>query len=68
MMGGITGKVEMAELLPGEGAARAQAFLALAAQKLGRTDWANWLRRRVELLTDVKGLCTSRPLLAELWP
>ena len=68
MMGGITGKVEMAELMSGEAAARAQAFLALAAKKLGRSDWANWLRRRVELLVDVKGLCVTRPLLAELWP
>jgi len=68
MMGGITGKVEMAELMSGEGAARAQAFLALAAQKLGRTDWATWLRRRVELLTDVKALCVTRPILTELWP
>ena len=68
MMGGITGKVEMAELMSGEAAARAQAFLALAAQKLGRADWATWLRRRIELLTDVKGLCASRPMLTELWP
>jgi hypothetical protein len=68
MMGGVTGKVEMAELMSGEAAARAQAFLALAAQKLGRLDWAAWLRRRVELLTDVKSLCESRPLLTELWP
>jgi len=68
MMGGITGKVEMAELMSGEAAARAQAFLALAALKLGKTDWATWLRRRVELLTDVKELCITRPLLAELWP
>jgi len=58
----------MAELMSGEAAAKAQALLALAAQKLGRTDWAIWLRRRVELLTDIKGLCVSRPLLAELWP
>ena len=68
MMGGITGKVEMAELMSGEGAARAQALLALAAQKLGQTDWATWLRRRVELLTDVKALCVTRPILTELWP
>jgi hypothetical protein len=68
MMAGVPGKVEMAELLSGDSAARAQAFLALAAQKLGRTDWATWLRRRVELLTDVKALCGHRPMLAELWP
>jgi hypothetical protein len=68
MMGGVAGKVQMAELMSGEAAARAQAFLALAAQKLGQTDWAVWLRRRVELLTDVKGLCVNRPLLTELWP
>jgi hypothetical protein len=68
MMAGITGKVEMAELMSGEAAARTQAFLALAAKKLGRTDWAEWLRRRVELLVDVKGLCVSRPMLSELWP
>jgi hypothetical protein len=68
MMGGIAGKVEMAELMSGEAAAKSQAFLALAAHKLGRADWATWLRRRVELLVDVKALCVSRPMLAELWP
>jgi hypothetical protein len=68
MMGGITGKVEMSELMSGEAAARAQALLALAAQELGRTDWAKWLRRRAELLVDIKELCVTRPLLSELWP
>jgi hypothetical protein len=47
--------------------ARVQAMLALAAKRTGRTDWANWLRRRVELLVDVRELATQRPLLWELW-
>ncbi len=67
MFAGITGKVEMAELMAGDAAARAQALLALAALKLGHAEWSTWLRRRVELLTDVKGLCAYRPVVGELW-
>jgi hypothetical protein len=65
--GGLVQKVELAELMPAGNAARAQAFLALAAQKRGRQDWAQWLRRRVELLTDVQQLCAERPMLWEVW-
>lgn len=63
----LPGRVEMAELLPTHQAARMQAFLALAAKKTGRADWWNWLRRRVELLADIKQLCTDRPMLREVW-
>ncbi len=68
MLGGIVAKVQMAELMSTEAAARVQGLLALAAHKLGRADWATWLRRRVELLADVQELTTARPLLRELWP
>jgi hypothetical protein len=67
MFGGVMHKVELAELLPPMQAARAEALLALAAKKLGRTDWSDWLKRRVELLADVQKLCTDRPMLWELW-
>jgi tetratricopeptide (TPR) repeat protein len=60
-------KVTLAEMMPSSSAARAQALLALAAQKTGRSDWAAWLVRRVELLADVNQLCTERPMLSELW-
>ena len=61
-------KVELAELLSSASSARAQAFLALGAKKNGRTDLSDWLRSRVELLTDVKRLVSERPVLRELWP
>ncbi len=60
-------KIEMAELLPAETAARLQALLGLAALKMGRSDWAAWLKRRAELLTDVPKLIDSRSMLRELW-
>src|SRR5690606_11492084 len=46
MAANIAAKVQMAELLPAPAAARTQAMLALAAQKTGSTDWAEFLRRR----------------------
>jgi hypothetical protein len=67
MMQGIPAKVQLAELMPTQGAARAQAFLALAARKTGRHDWENWLRRRVELLADPQQIAAERPVLAGLW-
>ena len=63
----IETKAQMAELMPAAQAARAQALLALAAKRVGRDDWTSWLRRRVELLTDVQELCVRRPMLWELW-
>jgi hypothetical protein len=67
MMQNVATKVAMAEIMPMPNGARVQAMLALAAKRTGRTDWANWLRRRVELLVDVRELATQRPLLWELW-
>ena len=67
MMAGITTKAQLAELMPAASAARAQAMLALAAKHTGRPDWADWLRRRAELLADVQKLTTDRPALWELW-
>jgi hypothetical protein len=66
MVHNLPAKVQLTELMPSPSAARAQAMLALAAMKTGRTDWSNWLRRRAELLTDVNALVTERPLLKEL--
>ena len=60
-------KVQLAELLQPEKSARAQALLALAAKKRGEAEWSQWLKRRVELLCDVRELTVRRPILAELW-
>ena len=67
MMSHPLAKVQMAELMPTQGAAIAQAMLALAAKKCGRADWSQWLRRRVELLADPAELYADRPLWKELW-
>lgn len=67
MFAGVVTKIQLAELMPTPQAARAQAFLALAAKKLGHHAWTDWLRRRVELLVDVQHLATDRPILWELW-
>ncbi|CAN5456787.1 hypothetical protein BH09PLA1_BH09PLA1_14790 [soil metagenome] len=67
MMQGVSTKATLAELMPTNKSARAQAFLALAARKTGRDDWESWLRRRVELLVDPQELCVRRPILRELW-
>ena len=67
MFDGATTKTQLAELMPSPAAARVQALLALAALKSGRPDWADWLRRRAELLADVNSLTAGRPMLWELW-
>jgi hypothetical protein len=67
MFQNIQYKVQLAELMPAASAARAQAMLAIAAERVGRTDWADWLRKRVELLTDINELMVHRPILKELW-
>jgi hypothetical protein len=67
MMEGVMGKVQLAELMPTASSARTQAFLALAAKKVGRADFAQWLSARVELLADVQRLSIERPMLGELW-
>lgn len=68
MLEGVQTKVQLAELMNTPAAARTQAMLALAARKLGKTEWEIWLRRRVELLVDVRQLVQDRPILQELWP
>lgn len=68
MMEGLRYKVDMAELMPPERSALVQAQLALAAKKLDNAPWENFLRRRAELLADVRDLVARRPILAELWP
>ena len=68
MAQGVASKVQLAELLPAERSARAQALLALAAQRTGQADLAQFLRRRAELLTDVSRLTARRGVLSELWP
>jgi hypothetical protein len=63
----LPNKVALAETMPPHPGARLQAILALAAKRAGRDEWANWLRRRVELLVDVKELVATRPPLGKLW-
>jgi hypothetical protein len=67
MFAGVKTKTELAELLPTNQSARIQAFMGLAAKKVGRMDWSDWLRQRVELLIDANTLCADRPILCELW-
>ena len=67
LMRDVENKVALAEIMPPHHGARLQAMLALAAKQTGREDWANWLRRRVELLTDTRDLVASRPILGKLW-
>jgi hypothetical protein len=67
MFSGIATKLQLAELLPTQQSARTQALLALAAKKVNRMDWSAWLRRRVELLSDLQSLIGQRPVLRELW-
>ncbi|HEX8339860.1 MAG TPA: hypothetical protein VF624_03030 [Tepidisphaeraceae bacterium] len=63
---GLAAKIELAELLPAEPAARVQALMALALSKLGRHDWSNWLLARVRLLFDAEPLIERRPVLRDL--
>jgi hypothetical protein len=66
MMRNLMSKVQLAEIMPAVSAAKAQAMLALAAKKVGRHDWAQWLTRRAALLTDINALVAMRPMLGEL--
>lgn len=66
-VGGIYQRLQLAELMPATNAARAQSLMALAALRLGRRDWAEWLRRRAELLADPAELIRERPALSDLW-
>lgn len=65
--GGIYPRLQLAELMPATNAARAQSLMALAALRLGRHDWAEWLRKRAELLADPAELVKERPALSDLW-
>jgi hypothetical protein len=67
MFHNLPSKIQLAELMPAASAARTQAMLALAATHVGRADWADWLRRRAELLTDANELTAQRPILKQLW-
>jgi hypothetical protein len=67
MLNNLPHKVQLAELLPANSAARAQALLALAAQRAGKADLADWFRKRAELLVDINELTTHRPMLKQLW-
>ena len=67
LMRDVSNKVSLAEIMPPQHGARLQAILALAAKQTGQAEWANWLRRRVELLVDVRELVATRPLLGQLW-
>jgi len=53
--------------MPPLNAARSQAMLGLAAQRLNRLDLARWLRRRCELLADPREITAGRPLLEEMF-
>lgn len=67
MLANVGRKVQLAELMPAGPSARVQALLALAAVRAGNADLAGWLRRRVELLTDVDALVARRPILSPVF-
>jgi len=67
MLAGLPAKVQLSELMPSALAARAQAFLALAAHRLGRADQASWLGRRVKLLVDPDRFAGEMPGIVEVW-
>jgi hypothetical protein len=67
MLASVMSKVQLAEIMQARSAARVQALLALAAKNRNRTDLADWLRSRAELLTDFNELAAERPALWELW-
>jgi hypothetical protein len=62
----MVAKVQLAELMSAPSAGKTQAFLALAAMKQGRVDWAKWLAARTALLVDVNALVAERPVLGEV--
>lgn len=64
----LNSRVQLAELMSAQQAARTQALMALAAQKVGQPAWALWLRSRAELLVEWRKLVGERPMLGELWP
>jgi hypothetical protein len=63
----LPSKVDLAELLPADHSALVQAMLALAAKRIGWTQWSTWLARRAELLVDRATLIERRPILSELF-
>jgi hypothetical protein len=67
MLAGTPAKVQMTELMPSLNAARAQAYMGVAALKTGRRDLALWLRGRAELLADVQEITADRPVLREMF-
>jgi hypothetical protein len=67
LMQDVDKKVELTELMPGIGAGRTLALLALAAKKTDQKGWEDFLRRRAALLVDVPELIQWRSTLAELW-
>lgn len=60
--------VGLVELMPAAASMRCHALLALAARRLGKTEWSDFLLRRAKLLGDVDALAGSRPVLRELLP
>jgi hypothetical protein len=67
MLANIGHKVQLSELMPANSSARAQAMLALAANRLGKPELAEWLKRRAELLVDINELVAHRPMLKQVW-
>jgi hypothetical protein len=67
MLQGVGVKVQMSELMPTLNSARSQAFLSLAAKKTGRTELAEWLRKRAQLLAQPSEIASDRPILEEVF-
>ena len=67
MLSGLASRLQLAELMNTSSSARTQALLGLAAKKTGRHELADYLRRRVQLLTETQELINARPALRELF-
>jgi hypothetical protein len=67
MVWGLAAKIQLAELMPALSAARTQAYLALAAHRLGQTELADWLGQRVKLLVDAEKFAAEMPGIGEVW-
>jgi len=64
MLHNIAARIQLAELMPPARSARAQALLALAAAKTGRTDLRDWLVARAARLAERQEIVSDHPTLA----
>lgn len=64
MLQNVASRIQLSELMPPAKSAKAQALLAMAADKGGRTDLRDWLLARASRLADRQAIVSDQPLLA----